>query len=60
MGRVVNLKGPCAQIVYTLAPKYLYRDDFKAKVFTVLGTWTLRVKVWDVDLSGLVTSRCWD
>ena len=29
-------KGPCTQIVYTLAPKYLYRDYFEA--------WTLRVK----------------
>ena len=26
-------KGPCTQIVYTLAPKYLYRDYFKAKVY---------------------------
>ena len=28
-------KGPCAQIAYTLAPKYLYRDYFKAKVYTI-------------------------
>ena len=28
-------KGPCTQIVYTLAPKYLYRDYFKAKVYTI-------------------------
>ena len=28
------------QIAYTVAPKYLYRDYFKAKVY--LGTWTLR------------------
>ena len=27
-------KGPCTQIVYTLAPKYLYRDYFKANVYT--------------------------
>ena len=26
-----NPKGPCAQIVYTLAPKHLYGDYFKAK-----------------------------
>ena len=26
-------KGPCTQIVYTLAPKYLYRDYFEAKVY---------------------------
>ena len=26
-------KGPCTQIVYTLAPKYFYRDHFKAKVY---------------------------
>ena len=25
-------KGPCAQIVYELAPMYLYRDYFKAKL----------------------------
>ena len=35
-------KGPCAQIIYTLAPKCLCRDYFKAKVYYV-GTWTLRV-----------------
>ena len=28
-------KGPCAQIVYTLAPKYPYRVYFKAKVYTI-------------------------
>ena len=29
-------KGPCTQIVYALAPKYLYRDYyFKAKVYTI-------------------------
>ena len=28
-------KGPCSQIVYTLAPKYLYRDYFKANVYTI-------------------------
>ena len=28
-------KGPCTQIVYTLAPKYLYRDYFQANVFTL-------------------------
>ena len=28
-------KGPCTQIVYPLAPKYLYRDYFKAKVYTI-------------------------
>ena len=28
-------KGPCTHIVYTVAPKYLYRDYFKAKVCTV-------------------------
>ena len=28
-------KGPCTQIVYTLAPKYLYRDYFKAKVYAI-------------------------
>ena len=29
-------KGPCAQTVYSLAPKYLYRDYIKAK-YTLLG-----------------------
>ena len=28
-------KGPCTQTVYTLAPEYLYRDYFKAKVYTI-------------------------
>ena len=28
-------EGPCTQLVYTLASKYLYRDDFKAKVYTI-------------------------
>ena len=28
-------KGPCTQLVKTLAPKYLYRDYFKAKVYTI-------------------------
>ena len=28
-------KGPCTQRVYTLAPKYLDRDYFKAKVYTI-------------------------
>ena len=28
-------KGPWTQIVYTLAPKYLYRDYIKAKVYTI-------------------------
>ena len=27
--------GPCTQIVYTVAPKYLYRDCFKSKVYTI-------------------------
>ena len=33
--RILHSKGPCTQIVYTLAPKYLYRDYFKAKVSTI-------------------------
>ena len=28
-------KGPCSQIVYTLGPMYLYREYFKAKVYTI-------------------------
>ena len=28
-------KGLCTQIVYTLAPTYLYRDYIKAKVYTI-------------------------
>ena len=35
-------KGPFAQIVCTLALKYLYRDYIKAKVSYYLGTWTLK------------------
>ena len=41
-------KGPCTQIVYTLAPMYLYREYFKANVYTIqvhgplgIGTWSL-------------------
>ena len=30
-------KGPCAQIVYTLCPMYLYREYCKVKVYTMLG-----------------------
>ena len=30
-----NPQGPCAQIVYTVAPKYLYGDYFKANVYTI-------------------------
>ena len=29
-------KGPCTQIAYTLAPKYLDRDYFKAEVYTTV------------------------
>ena len=28
-------KGPYTHIVYTLAPMYLYRDYFKANVYTI-------------------------
>ena len=35
-------KGPCTQIAYTLAPKYPYRDYFKAKVKTIWVPGTLR------------------
>ena len=30
-----NPKSPCTSIAYTLAPKYLVRDYFKAKVYTI-------------------------
>ena len=30
-----KVEGPCTQIVYTLAPKCLYRDYLKAKVYTI-------------------------
>ena len=30
----LGYKGPCAQRVYTLAPKYLNRDYFKANAYT--------------------------
>ena len=29
--------GPCTQVVYTLALKYLDRDYFKAKVYLLFG-----------------------
>ena len=32
---MANPKGPCTQVAYTVAPKYLYRDYFKAKVCTI-------------------------
>ena len=28
-------EGPCTHIAYTLGPMYLYRDYFKANVFTI-------------------------
>ena len=28
-------ESPCTQIVYTLGPMYLYREYFKAKVYTI-------------------------
>ena len=31
----IHPKGPCAQIVYTLAPKHLHRDDLKAKAYAI-------------------------
>ena len=34
-------KGPCTQIVDTLAPKYLYGEYFKGKVYTI---WVHTVK----------------
>ena len=33
--QIFNPRGPCTQIVYTLAPKCLYRDYFRAKVSTI-------------------------
>ena len=32
---LLNPKGSCAQIVYTLGPMYLYREYFKANVYTI-------------------------
>ena len=34
-GRSCYPKGPCTQIVYTLGPMYLYREYFKANVYTI-------------------------
>ena len=31
----LTLRVQCAQIVYTLAPKYLHRDFFKANAYTI-------------------------
>ena len=33
--RDITFKGPCTQIVHTLAPKYLCRDYFNAKVYAI-------------------------
>ena len=30
-----NPMGPCTQIVFTLAPKYLYRDYFEPNVYSI-------------------------
>ena len=35
-------KAPCTLIVYTLAPKYLYRDHSTANMYYI-STWTRRV-----------------
>ena len=38
MGEALEIlypKGPCTQMAYTLAPMYLYREYFKAKVYTI-------------------------
>ena len=32
--RIANPKGPCTHIAYTLGPMYLYREYFKANVYT--------------------------
>ena len=42
-------KGRCTQIVYTLAPKYLYGDLLGQSIY-YLGTWTLRPGVHVVDV----------
>ena len=36
-------KGPCAQVVYTLAPKYLKREYFMAKVYASWVHGTLEI-----------------
>ena len=43
-------KGPCAQIVDTLAPKYVYRDYLKAKVPIV----SIVVPFWGYLLGSLI------
>ena len=40
--------GPCTQIVYTLAPKYLYRDYIKANVSTIWVHGPLGVESFEV------------
>ena len=42
VGFSLCLKGPCTQIVDTLAPKYPNRDYFKGNLYT----WTLRDSVY--------------
>ena len=32
-------KGPCTQLVYSLAPKYISRDYFGGRSMYYLGTW---------------------
>ena len=48
-------KGACTQIVHTLAPKYLYRDYFEVKVYTIwvhgpLGCMTCNIMVNHMEL----------
>ena len=31
----LGFKGPCTQKIFTLGPRYLYRDYFKAKVHSI-------------------------
>ena len=44
--------GPCNQIVYTLAPKYLYRDYLKANVYTVWVHGPLGRCLWNLVFGG--------
>ena len=43
---VIYPKGPCTQIVYTLAPKYPSMDYFKAKVYAI---WVHGLGIYSLD-----------
>ena len=50
-------EGPCTQIVYTLAPMYLYREHFKAEAYAVWVQGPLGLGNWETLLRRLLPRR---